>query len=213
MPARAPDRSCSLLRETKRGLGGNVSEPSGGRVQVVYGKRSPDPDCRTFSRLSEGCRACRPGGDGWRSTGWAGWPAAPAARRSSGSAAPATGATSTAGRRAPSSPAATACAAPGGATARASRGASTTGTASGPAASGAARRCAWGITLPPPAGPPPDCPPSPRRLPPMSRCRPDPHRRGTVPSAETPCVSRSPREGLPAPRRPPARRPRREGGA
>jgi hypothetical protein len=207
-----PDR-VGCAAETKRGPGVHGSEPSGGRVQVVYGKRSPDPDCGTFARLSEGLRACRPGGDGWRSTCWADWLAAPAARRSLASAAPATGATSTAGRRAPSSPAAPACAAPGGATARAPRAASTTATASAPAAGGAARRSAWGITLPPTAGSPPGCSPPPRRLPPMLRSRPPLPRPGTVSCAGSPCASLPSPAASPAPQRRSARRPLDEGRA
>jgi hypothetical protein len=54
------------------------SGPSGGRVLVVYGKRSPAPDCRTFSALSEGVAApAVVGGDGGRGRGGSPGPVPP----------------------------------------------------------------------------------------------------------------------------------------
>ena len=122
-----------------------------GRAQVVDGKRSPGPDCRTFSRLwAVAALAVQEGDGGWGRPSRGGWRGAPAVSACSPSARTAIGATSTAGRLAPRAPAATACAGRGGGIAAAPKVASTIATGSARAADAGVPRPAWGITLPRP---------------------------------------------------------------
>ena len=121
--------------------------------QVVVGKHSPGPDCRTFSRR---CREPSPrlpsrGDGGWRRSSLCDWRGVPAVSACSPSAPTATEVTSTAGRRAPRAPVATACVGPGDGIAAAPKAASTIATGSvRDANAGDFLSPAWGITLPRP---------------------------------------------------------------
>ena len=121
--------------------------------QVVAGKHSPGPDCRMFPRR---CREPSPrlpskGGGGWRRSSLCDWRGVPAVSACLPSAPTATEVTSTAGRRAPRAPVATACVGPGDGIAAAPKAASTIATGSvRDANAGDFLEPAWGITLPRP---------------------------------------------------------------
>lgn len=156
-----------------------------GRAQVVDGKRSPGPDCRTFSRLwTVAALAVQEGDGGWGRPSRGGWRGVPAVCACLPSARTAIGATSTAGGCAPRAPAATACAGRGGGIAAVPKVASTIATGSASDADAGVSRPAWGITLPRPRS---------RR----SSCRWLATRPGTPPRESPPTGSRRWRSSMP----------------